>query len=183
MRVLASAALVAWVVLGPASAGFAATGTGTLSIDPADADLIRVECFDDGSGMPASLVAQIRDEVPVESPFVSVQIVKGSAATNATDAIDGDGLMSPAVFVDGGAGDYDVFIDKSGAGEETYQLQVQCMTGAGGTGAATGTFVAAWTSPVPLMDGFARALMVGLFAGVVVWRSLVARARRGKGWA
>ena len=45
------------VALVSASSAEAVTGTGTLSADPADGELLRVECFDDGSGAPAALVA------------------------------------------------------------------------------------------------------------------------------
>lgn len=183
MRVLAGAALSLVFATSVANPGSADIGSGALAADPSAADLIRISCFDDGSGAPASLVAQISDELPVASPLVSVQILKGSTATNSTDPIDGDGLPSPIVFIDGGAGDYDAFVDKSGAGDESYQLQVQCMTGAGGTGVPTGTFVEAWTSPVPLMDGFAGALMAMALAGIGAWRSIGVAARRSRTWA
>ncbi|MDG2049484.1 MAG: hypothetical protein P8M78_04925 [Myxococcota bacterium] len=133
-----------------ASTAAAVTGTGTLPSDASVAELIQVECFDDGSGSPASLSAQLEDLAPALAPFVSVQIVRGSAATNGTDPVDGDGVASPQVFVDGGPGDYDVFVDKSGPGEEDWRLTLSCWTGAGGTGVETGTLVEGWVDPVPL---------------------------------
>jgi hypothetical protein len=182
MRAIASAALALVLATCVADMGAADTGSGALAAEPAAADLIRVSCFDDGSGAPASLVAQISDELPVESPLVSVQILKASAATNTTDPVDGDGLPSPLVFVDGGAGDYEAFVDKSGSGVENYLLTLQCMTGAGGLGVPTGTFVEAWTSPVPVVDGVAGALLVISLAGIGAWRLIGAAARRSRTW-
>jgi len=139
-----------WAFLVPTGAASAATGTGTLASPPSAGELIHVECFDDGSGSPASLVAQIEDLPPALAPFVSVQIVRGSAATNGTDPVDGDGAASPAVHIDGGSGTYDVFVNKSGAGEEDWRLSLSCWTGPGGTGVETGTLIEGWVEPVSL---------------------------------
>lgn len=133
-----------------ASSAEAVTGTGTLSADPADGELLRVECFDDGSGAPVALVARVEDMSASSPPFVSVQVVKGNAATNATDPVHADGSPSPAVFIDGGAGEYDVWVDKSGSGEKDWQLTLSCTTGAGGTGVETGILVPGWVQAVPL---------------------------------
>jgi len=47
--------------------------------------------------------------------------------------------VSPHVSVNGGAGAYDVLIDKTAAGAESYTLSFHCMTGPDGTGVHTGT--------------------------------------------
>ncbi|MCH2187032.1 hypothetical protein MK280_14290 [Myxococcota bacterium] len=142
--------LLVWAFVVATGTASAATGTGTLAGPPSVGELIHVECFDDGSGSPASLVAQIEDLPPVLGPFVSVQIVRGSAATNGTDPVDGDGDGSPAIFIDGGPGTYDVFVNKSGVGEEDWRLSLSCWTGPSGTGVEAGTLVEGWVERVPL---------------------------------
>lgn len=179
-RITTATAVFAWLVLGHAGAVLAVTGTGVLATAPEAADLIRVNCYDDGAGSPASLVAEITDVLPVVTPFVSVQIAKGSLASNATDAVDGDGTPGPPISIDGGAGDYDVFVDKSGAGEEHYSLSVQCMTGAGGTGLPTGTFVADWALAVPLAGVIGQAAAIFLLAATAVRRLRGATTGRGR---
>ena len=127
------------------------TQPGSLGADASAANLYQVTCSDDGSGPPASLVVAVQDTAPASAPLVSVQIQKGSAARNATDAVDGDAAFSPQVFVDGGAGVYDVFVDKSDAGDEGFVLSFQCTTGAGGTGSPTGTSIFPSVEEVPLL--------------------------------
>ena len=96
--------------------------TGTLEVGAADMDLFEVTCGDDGNGPPASLVISIEDTAPAAAPLVSAQILKGNAATSTTDPIDADGSTSSPVAIDGGAGLYEVFVDKSAAGAESYAL-------------------------------------------------------------
>jgi hypothetical protein len=151
-----------------------ATQPGTLEVDASATDYFQVTCSGDGAGAPASLVAQIRDEAPAAAPLLSVQIQRGSAATNSTDAIDGDASPSPAVFVNGAAGTFDVFVDKTAAGAESYTLTATCMTGAGGTGAPTGTAIVGTeaTGVVPALSPVG-ALLLGaslLAAGVALRR-------------
>lgn len=164
------------MLVGSSSGALAATGSGLLVDDPEAADLVRVSCFDDGNGTPVSLVATIRNDLPVAAPLLSAQIATAGAATNTTDPVDGDGQPSAPVFVDGGAGEYDVFVDKSGAGAVAYTLSVQCMTGSGGSGVATGTFVAGWALPVPLAGSWTQLLLVAALAAVGI--SMGSAARR-----
>jgi hypothetical protein len=127
----------------------AGTLGGSLDAAAESADLYQVTCSDDGRGAPASLAAQVGDAAPVAAPLVSVQIQRGAAATNATDATDGDAGLSPLTFVNGGAGLYFVFVAKTGPGAESYTLTYQCMTGANGGGVATGTSISPSGDPVP----------------------------------
>lgn len=113
--------------------------TGSLGSDASSAALLSVDCSNSGSGPPASLTIQVSNRAPVSGAVVSAQIRRANAATNTTDPVDDDGLPSPAVFVNGGEGVYDVFVDKSTAGSESFELVAQCWTGAGGTGAPAGT--------------------------------------------
>jgi hypothetical protein len=105
-------------------------------------------------------------------------------ARNSTDAGDGDGASSPLVFVNGGTGKYDVFVNKTAAGEEDYLLTFQCTTAANGGGAPTGTEITATNvalpepEPVPVL-GFAAqlALCALLLAGVA--RGALAHTQSG----
>jgi hypothetical protein len=173
---MCSGALLAW-----AGAAHAVTGSGALDAPAESADLLRVICFDDGSGAPASLTALITDLPPSAAPFVSVQLWKADGppdarGTSATDAVDADAVPGPLVFVDGGAGEYLVFVDKTAAGEELYEFTLQCTTGSGGSGAPTGTLVPALVPEVPVGGPFAH--LLALLALLAAARSrLSARAR------
>lgn len=129
------------VAVGHAGRASALTQDGALE-EPAElVDYYQVTCFDDGGGAPASLATQVRDAAPAAAPLVSVQTQKGFQATNSTDAVDADAGSSPLVWVNGGAGVYDVFVDKSGTGSENYTLTFQCKTGVDGGGEQTGTTI------------------------------------------
>ncbi len=133
------------------SAAEAATLTGNLPSSATAAHLLFLDCSDEGAGAPLSATVQVRDLAPVAAPIVSVQLRKGTAATNSTDAVDGDAGASPLVFVNGGAGRYDIYVDKTAAGEEAYEVVAQCWTGTAGTGVATGTALSSATgAPVPV---------------------------------
>jgi hypothetical protein len=135
-----------------------------------------VDCSDSGSGVPASLVIQVANLAPFSGALVGAQIRKGTLATNTTDPIDDDGLASPAVFVNGGAGLYDVYVDKTSAGLESFELTAQCFTGAGGTGSPAGTSIApAAGGDVPTASAHS-ALLLG--AGLLLVGSASLRRRR-----
>jgi hypothetical protein len=179
----ARAAFVALVTLVLAAGAHAKIRSESLDAAAASADLYQVTCFDDGSGAPLSLVTQIRDAAPTAAPLVGAQIRKATAATSATDPSDGDAGFSPAVFVNGGAGVYDVFVDKTAAGAEDYDLFYECMTGTGGGGVPTGSSIFPPGPPeVPALPfGFAiwlAALLLGSgLAGVA--RSASAHGQTG----
>jgi hypothetical protein len=155
-------------VLSHADPAAALTQAGSLGEPAADVDYYRATCSNDGSGEPASLVTQVLDAGPVAAPLLSVQSQKGLLATNTTDPVDGDANASAPTWLNGGAGSYDVFVDKSGAGVESYLLTVQCTTGANGGGVATGTAltpisIGPGPVPVPALSGAgALALPAGL---------------------
>jgi hypothetical protein len=182
MRLAVPALAVALLLAGPA---WALTQPGSLGNPAAEVDFYQATCSNDGSGAPASLVTQVLDAGPVAAPLISVQTQKGSPAlaTNTTDPADGDGSASPAVFVNGGAGSYDVFVDKSAAGAESYQLSVQCMTGTNGGGVPTGTAI----TPIATGEIAAPALspsgLLALAAGLAAAGGLGLRSRRTRLWA
>jgi hypothetical protein len=170
------------LALALASAASAATVDGSLEAEAGATDYFEVDCFDDGAGPPQSLAAQIRDAAPVVAALLSVQTLKGNAATNATDAVDADASPSSLSWVNGGAGLYEVFVDKTADGEETYTLSVTCMTGSDATGVPTGTQVSG-TEPgdpppgVPALPGPARLL---LGAGLLIAGLGAASRRAGR---
>lgn len=136
-----------------AAAGYSATAPAhtlnfkSLGKGAKATDTYEVTCSTDGGGTSYRLVAEVRDDAPVAAPSVSVQIIKGSVASNATDSVDGDGNYSPAASVtpnpanpNGGNGVYYVLVNKTKAGAENYSLEFHCLSS---TGSHTGTSVVA----------------------------------------
>jgi hypothetical protein len=118
------------LVVGAASAS-AHTQTGALGAAATATDYYQVTCTDDGNGVPASLFVQVEDTAPAAAPRVSAQVQKGSKVANTTDPLDADGSASPAIALEGGAGAYEVLVDKTSAGSETYSLTFHCLTATG----------------------------------------------------
>jgi len=164
MRRAATAVAAIACALALAGGARANTQPGSLGTDAGASAYYQVTCSNDGRGAPASLTVAVRDDAPVAAPVVSVQVQKGNAARNATDTGDGDGSFSPAAFVNGGAGLYDVFVDKTAAGAENFTLSFQCTTGAGGTGGPTGTSIFPSAVEVPLLPFAGWLALVALLA-------------------
>ena len=116
------------------------TQDGSLGDAAAATDYYQVTCNDDGTGPPASLVAEVQHRGPSASP-VSVVVHRGTAATTTVDTVPGDVTPSPNVFVNGGDGVYNVFVSKAGTGAVNYTLSFHCMTGQNGGGLHTGTLI------------------------------------------
>lgn len=138
-RIVATSTHLALLVV--AAPAFSHTQTGLLGTGASATDYYQVTCSNDGSGAPASLTVQVLDTAPVASPLVSVLLHKGLVATHSTDATDADATASPLVYVNGGAGVYNLFVKKSASGSENYSLTFHCMTGTNGTGVHTGTSI------------------------------------------
>jgi hypothetical protein len=101
--------------------------SGTLRARAQATDLYQITCFAEDGGPPTDrLRVHVRDNPPVRKPLVSVQVQKGSVATNRTDATDGNAEYSPWATIHGGDGVYHVSVDKSSAGAETYSLEFHC---------------------------------------------------------
>ncbi len=129
--------LIGGLLAGPAAAH---TQSGSLGSGAAATDYYQVFCSDDGTGPPASLSIQVLDSAPAAAPLVSVQVRNGLELATATDPTDADTAASPLIHVNTSVGFvYDVLVDKSGAGAESYTLTIHCTTGANGTGLHTGT--------------------------------------------
>ena len=172
------------LVLAPGRLAIADTRAGTLGDAASASDYYEVTCSDDGSGAPASFSAQVSDEAPSAAPIVSVQIrrvqVAAYSARNSSDATDGDGLASPLAIVNSGAGTYDVYVDKTGAGAEPYLLTYLCTTAANGGGVRTGTEITATSvaEPVPALGFLARLVLCALLLAPLA-RSAFAHTQSG----
>ena len=116
------------------------TQDGSLSDAAASTDFYQVTCSDDGSGIPASMMAQVQNRGPATAA-VSVVVQRGTTATATVDAVGGDVAQSPLVSVNGNDGVYSVFVTKSGSGAINYTLSFHCMTGPNGGGLHTGTTI------------------------------------------
>ncbi len=132
-------ALLALALASSPSALAAHTQNDSLGAAASATDYYLVTCSDDGNGVPASLIVQVLDLAPVAAPILSVQVRKGAALASSSDATDADAVASPFVFVNGGAGVYDVAVDKSASGADSYSLVFHCVTGLNGSGIHTGT--------------------------------------------
>jgi hypothetical protein len=157
--------------LGATRAADAATLSGSLPSSATAARLLFLECSDGGAGPPLSATVQVRDLAPVAAPIVSVQLRKGAAATSSSDDVDSDASASPLVYVNGGSGRYDVFVDKTASGEEAFEVSAQCWTGTAGSGAPTGTSLfAAQGGAVPAASApWQVGLVVGLLLTGGLW--------------
>ena len=133
--------LLALSLASVAGGALAHTQDGSLGDPAAATDYYQVSCSDDGSGVPASLVAQVQNRGPNAASTVSVVVHRGIAATSTADTTGGDVAMSPLVFVNGGDGVYNVFVSKPGSGAVNYTLSFHCMTGENGGGLHTGTTI------------------------------------------
>jgi hypothetical protein len=168
-----------------ARSAFADTRAATLGGSASASDYYQVTCSDDGSGPPASFSVQVSDAPPVAAPIVSVQVrafrpalpsppTPAYAARNSTDPSDGDAVSSPLVFVNFGAGTFDVFVDKTAAGSEDYVLTFLCTTALNGGGVRTGTAITASSvaAPVPVP-------VLGLVGQLALCALLIAGLARG----
>ena len=129
-----------FLLIAASGSASAHTQEGSLTDPASSTDYYQVSCNDDGSGVPASMMAQIlhRTTAPVA---VATLVHRGTSAVSTADAAGGDATPSPAVTVNGGDGVYNVFVVKTGAGVANYTLTYHCMTGLNGTGLHTGTTI------------------------------------------
>ncbi|HLP82245.1 MAG TPA: hypothetical protein VK141_09705 [Nitrosomonas sp.] len=110
----------------------------------AGVDFYQVSCFDDGTGVPSYVEAQVKD-MTANTSKVSIVLQKGTTpcttnkcAQSSTDTTDTDAAYSPLVRVTQGTGVYNLFVSHSAAGTDSYDVQVHCKTA---SNAHTGTTV------------------------------------------
>jgi len=132
------AALSILFVAAHAGLALAQTQNGSLGAPASATDFYHVTCSNDGRGAPRSLAFQIQNTGPLPAPVI-VLANRGNAAISSADVVAGDGGYSPLAFVNGGEGEYNVFVMKTADGGSNYTLEYQCMTGDNGSGLDTGT--------------------------------------------
>ncbi len=96
----------------PAGVALAHTQTGSLAAGAAATDFYQVTCSDDGDGPPGSLVFQVENVSSPSSPLVNVLVQKGIMATSSSDPVNGDGVPSPLVWINGLDGVYNVILTR-----------------------------------------------------------------------
>ena len=124
-----------------ASISAAVSVTGSLGSVSSATDFYRVTCSKNVNGDTLNLKVTLLDLAPVAAPIISVQAVKGIYAANTSDAVDGDANASPAAipakiikgvkYTNSGNGIYDVRVNKTAAGTESYKLNATCLSSAG----------------------------------------------------
>jgi len=91
--------------------------------------LARVTCFDDGSGPAAQLLARVRDNSPaIPGLLISLQLLKGTMALSITDTVSGDATYSDYIALPGGNGVYTLLLNKTAAGNRSFDIEWHCMT-------------------------------------------------------
>jgi hypothetical protein len=104
-------------------------------------DYYQVTCSDDGNGAPSYLEAQVKD-MTANTSKVNILIQKGTSCTTnkcaqfSIDTTDSNTTYSPLVRVTQGAGVYNLFVQHTAAGTDSYDVLVHCKTA---TGVHTGT--------------------------------------------
>ena len=140
---------VSWLsaLAAPVMASAHESGVRSLGYGAAATDFYQVSCYDDGNGPADYLEVQLLDLAPkpTPDPVISIQVIKGIKASNATDLGDGDAKPSPALRLHGGNGTYLVTVNKTRMGKETYQFSYHCVTDALHGNAHTGT-----SEPLPV---------------------------------
>lgn len=116
---------------------------GTLGNAAGATDFYRVTCSKNANGDTSRFAASVRDLLPVATPLISVQIIKAntSYAKNSTDPVDGNNTPSSSVVIQpvapfSGNGVYEVRVNKTAAGAESYRLNFTCYSS---TNLVTGT--------------------------------------------
>lgn len=109
----------------------------------AGVDFYQVTCFDDGSGLPSYVEAQVKD-MTANTSKVGILLYKGTACTTkqcaqaSIDTTDNNTTYSPLTKVSQGAGVYNLFVLHTAAGTDSYDILVHCKTASDGH---TGTSV------------------------------------------
>ena len=91
--------------------------------------LVRVTCFDDGTGPANYLMARVRDNSAAQPGMVvNLQLLKGLRATSVSDPVSGNADYSPYAVLAAGNGVYQLLINKTLAGARAFDLEWHCMT-------------------------------------------------------
>lgn len=100
----------------------------------AGVDFYQVSCFDDGNGAPSYVEAQVKD-LTANTSKVSIVLQKGTTpcttnkcAQSSTDTTDNDAAYSPLIRVTQGSGVYNLFVQHTTTGTDSYDVLVHCKT-------------------------------------------------------
>lgn len=94
--------------------------------------LARVTCTSTDNEPTDHLLARIKDKsAPVPGLLVNLQIYKGQRAVSITDTVSGDAEYSPFVSLKGGNGVYYIMVNKTDAGERSFDLEWHCTAASG----------------------------------------------------
>lgn len=127
-----------WLASIYSQSAFAHDYSGSLGTAVGATDVLQVSCYNDTAGAPSKVYIQVRDAALGKS-ILSLQVSKGFVARNTTDAVGGNTTYSPYVSIVGGAGPYNVYVNKTIAGARSYRIAYHCMTSGG---SHTGTSIA-----------------------------------------
>lgn len=118
------------IVAGFANMAFAdALTNGSLGDTVGAIDYYQVSCSSLNSLPTKRLDIQVRDKT-AGSRTLSLNVLKGLVARNATDPVGGDAGYSQWLYVFGGNGIYHVLVSKTTAAARIYDINFHCMNGA-----------------------------------------------------
>lgn len=128
-KMMAAAVLLA--TLGYVGAASAHTANGSLGAAAGAVDVYQTTCSKNAAGATANFMARVK--AAKAGVLVSVQAIKDTKASQATDAAGGNAAYSPdGKIVGGGEGVYTILVNKSGAGAMNYVMEAHCNTASGG---------------------------------------------------
>ncbi|MGH8565858.1 MAG: hypothetical protein ACREXW_17895 [Gammaproteobacteria bacterium] len=122
------------LLLGQTGVVLGHSAAGSLGKKRSATDVYRVTCSNEEGGDTPTfrLAARVRDERPRRKPLLSVTIAKNGTAVRVSDKNgDGNRRYSPWAYVDGGNGNYQMIVTKSGRrksrrGPELYSVEFHC---------------------------------------------------------
>ncbi|UJP06394.1 MAG: hypothetical protein LZF61_05350 [Nitrosomonas sp.] len=92
-----------------------------------------VTCSSEGGEPTDHILARIKDvSPPVDGLLVNLQLFKGSKAVSITDNVSGDAAYSDYIALQGGDGVYYMMVNKTAAGERTFEIEYHCESAKGG---------------------------------------------------
>ncbi|MBZ4202402.1 MAG: hypothetical protein LAC70_04670 [Methylovulum sp.] len=106
----------------------AATLTGALTANSSSTDYYHITCASNNNGVTDKLKISIMDLAPNTAPMMSAQLIQGMLAVNTTDPNDKDKKYSPELALQRGDARYEVRINKTAVGIDSYSLNYQCVT-------------------------------------------------------
>lgn len=127
-------AFLGGLMINQASFALADNQAGSFSTGVASGvDFYQITCFDDGNGTPSYVEAQVKD-ITANSSKVNILLYKGTSCTTnrcaqfSLDTTDSDTSYSPLVKVTQGAGTYNLFVQHTATGTDSYDVIAHCKT-------------------------------------------------------